>query len=709
MDYRSLLKEEKPGTLRFGGARMALFDVAAGFWGLRRQLEALVGHRLADAVLQQAGANGGASFARAFTPDLTSDVSADRSAKAAEATFRDCLAAYQAAGFGQFEIESSTWPIGRVCIRGYDTFEAWMMRQHGHQTNNPSCAYTSGVLVGFVNALTGRQDIVCVKRQCQAQGADHCAFELLPAAETEAPAVTAFDPDPFLSQQLSLIDVLFDQMPMGISILDKEMRLRRFNPTLVEFVRRYSNLPPSQVALGRSFLELVPGNEDRAGHIFEQALAGKTVRREAFPMHIGDKVSYWDSVSAPLRDQAEVVGIVHVSTDVTERVLAEQRLRETLDTMLQMSQNLVSTLDLKPLLGLILGQLESIINFDGASVLVIVDDHLELLAYRGPIDQETASTLRFPLSSFNVNALVMQQRQPLIIADVQTEQTPAAAAFRQSAQEHGDTLFNYIRSWLGVPLLIKDRVLGMLSLDHSQPGYYTEFHSQLALAFASQIAVAIENTRLREQTEHIAALAERNRLARDLHDAVTQTLFSASLIADVLPRIWERSPEVGRARLEELRELTRGALAEMRGLLLELRPATLVESQLSELLQQLATAVIGRSRLPVEVVVNGTAPQPIPPDTQVALYRIAQESLNNIVKHAEASQVIMMLTFAEDEVALTIRDDGRGFTPANVNIDSLGLTIMRERAAKVQADLQIESEVGVGTAVSVRVGLAQPA
>jgi PAS domain-containing protein len=209
--------------LRFGGARMALLDIEAGFWGLRRQIKALVGERLTDSVLQQAGANGGASFAAAFT---SHSPAADP-----PQLLRECVAAYQAAGFGRFEIELLEWPLGRVLIRGQDTFEAWMMGQHNQDADSPACAYAAGVLVGFVNVLAGRNDVVCIERACQAQGAEACLFELLPIAVAgDVPAV-ALSPDPALGRQLNLLETIFDRMPMGIVILDSDLCIRRFNPT----------------------------------------------------------------------------------------------------------------------------------------------------------------------------------------------------------------------------------------------------------------------------------------------------------------------------------------------------------------------------------------------------------------------------------------------------------------------------------------------
>ena len=142
---------------------------------------------------------------------------------------------------------------------------------------------------------------------------------------------------------------------------------------------------------------------------------------------------------------------------------------------------------------------------------------------------------------------------------------------------------------------------------------------------------------LAERAAEEAVTADRTRLARDLHDAVTQTLFSASLTAEVLPELWEMDEDEAKKSAEELRQLTRGALAEMRTLLLELRPVALTQTRLSDLIKQLCDAFIGRSRLPITLTIEGE--RDLPPEVQIACYRIAQESLNNVFKYARATQV----------------------------------------------------------------------
>ncbi|HEU0295308.1 MAG TPA: sensor histidine kinase [Anaerolineales bacterium] len=196
-----------------------------------------------------------------------------------------------------------------------------------------------------------------------------------------------------------------------------------------------------------------------------------------------------------------------------------------------------------------------------------------------------------------------------------------------------------------------------------------------------------------------AIVAERNRLARELHDAVTQTLFAASLIAEVLPDLWEMDEAEAHRSTEELRQLTRGALAEMRTLLFELRPAALNQARLPDLLRQLGEAVMGRKRLPIDLDVVGDCE--IPCDVKVEIYRIAQESLNNVVKYARATRVEIKVRLEAGHVQMEIRDDGVGFDPACVKPTNLGLRIMRERAEAIHAQLQVRSQPGLGTSVSL--------
>jgi PAS domain S-box-containing protein len=205
--------------------------------------------------------------------------------------------------------------------------------------------------------------------------------------------------------------------------------------------------------------------------------------------------------------------------------------------------------------------------------------------------------------------------------------------------------------------------------------------------------------RMREEREQAAATAERQRLARDLHDAVSQTLYSMAAIAEALPRVWERQPEVGRQGLGDLGRLASGALAEMRTLLLELRPAAIVEEPLDQILRQLADAAKAHTQVPVNLTLTGECR--FPSDVQLTLYRIAQEGLNNAIKHAHARQIQLGLYCRPGVVTLGISDDGRGFDSDRVVPGHFGLSNMRERAEAIGAEFTLETEPEGGTEITV--------
>jgi signal transduction histidine kinase len=306
---------------------------------------------------------------------------------------------------------------------------------------------------------------------------------------------------------------------------------------------------------------------------------------------------------------------------------------------------------------------------------------------------ETLSKMSFAPGEGAVGQVALSG-EPVIVEDVQAD--PQVAT--RITEPEG------IRSFIHVPIKIKDQVFGVFNIDYLQPRVFGEEEVRLFKSLAQRAALAIENAQLYEQAQELAAVEERQRLARDLHDAVTQTLFSASLIAEVLPEMWAINPEKGQDLLKEVRQLSQGALAEMRTLLLELRPAALAEAKLGDLIQQLATSLFGRTGLPVEVDIRGDCNPPVA--VKIATYRIAQEALNNIVKHAEANKVSINLNCyttsdadSQDVIELTVMDDGCGFDPQDVPPDHFGLGIMQERAAAINATLDIESRLEEGTKV----------
>ena len=362
---------------------------------------------------------------------------------------------------------------------------------------------------------------------------------------------------------------------------------------------------------------------------------------------------------------------------------------EHLRAINEVGRKLSSILDLDDLLPYVAQSLQETFNYHNVGIILIDPDSGALLlkasagSFEGGPDIGSAA-----IKAEGIASWVAQNGEPLLINDIVQDLTYG------SLEGQGDT-----RAELAVPIKIGEEIVGVLDLEEDRIDAFDELDLFTAQTLADQLAVAIENARLYEQAQELATVEERQRLARDLHDAVTQTLFSASLIAEVVPRLWEKKPDEGRRRLEELRQLTRGALAEMRMLLLELRPAALTEVGLGDLLRHVTDAITGRSELVVTLTVEGQ--RELPAEVQITLYRIAQEALNNISKHAGASEVTVTLRFQPDSVELMIRDNGSGFDPNAVSGEHLGLGIMHERAESIGALLEIESEIDRGTGVRV--------
>jgi len=400
------------------------------------------------------------------------------------------------------------------------------------------------------------------------------------------------------------------------------------------------------------------------------------------------------------------VHVLSVVRDVTERErslrLLEQKVAERtreLSTLLEISNTVASNLQLKPLLRVVLEQLQIVIDCTGVTILVIEGDELVFLAHRGPLAAEGEANERLP--GRQMIACARERNGSPLIIDNLWGQGAAARAFREMAPAALTGLLMHARSLLFVPLRVRDRTIGFLLLDNVEPDRYTTRDGTLAWALANQTAVAIENARLYDSARDLAAFEERQRLARDLHDSVTQSLYTAAMVGRALPRAWESDQKVAREMLGQLGEVTEAALAEMRTLLLELRPAAILQTTLDDLVRRLAGALRTHVEKPIQVEIEGSGQ--LPPEVHVAFYRLAQAALGNVVRHAPSAQARARLALDADAATLVISDDGGGFDPAGVRErQGMGFEIMRERAAAISAALKIDSAVGRGTTVTLR-------
>ena len=203
----------------------------------------------------------------------------------------------------------------------------------------------------------------------------------------------------------------------------------------------------------------------------------------------------------------------------------------------------------------------------------------------------------------------------------------------------------------------------------------------------------------REKAQKLAAAEERQRLARELHDSVSQTLFTSTVMSESALRQWNTNPTKAHDLMLQLHQLSTSALSEMRLLLLELRPSSLTQVGLTALIRQLSTTL--QSRTGIEILTALDEVPTLVSDVQVGLYRTVQEALNNIIKHAQATSVVIRMEWVNQQLILTISDNGKGFDPSHTKPTSLGMNIMRERAEAINATLNIESSIGTGTRIQV--------
>jgi PAS domain S-box-containing protein len=208
-----------------------------------------------------------------------------------------------------------------------------------------------------------------------------------------------------------------------------------------------------------------------------------------------------------------------------------------------------------------------------------------------------------------------------------------------------------------------------------------------------------EHKHAKDTLRQVAVLEERQRIARELHDSVTQSIFSANLMAESALRQWSVNPDKAKNLVEQIQQLTSGTLSELRVLLLELRPQTMEQVRLPQLTTLLVNAT--RSRRNVDIQTDIDDLPSLPADIQLAFYRIMQEALNNIVKHTHATQTRLSLKKSDGGLRLFVEDNGHGFDPLIIPNSSMGMSIMRERAESIHATLEVNSTIGHGTTINV--------
>jgi signal transduction histidine kinase len=264
-----------------------------------------------------------------------------------------------------------------------------------------------------------------------------------------------------------------------------------------------------------------------------------------------------------------------------------------------------------------------------------------------------------------------------------------------------------MRSFLGVPIVAGDSVMGAFYLTEKLQGLvFDETDEELIQLLAAHAAIAITNARLDERSRELSVLEERNRLALELHDVVSQKLFGLTLGAETAATLLDRDPEAARAQLARVKELAREALDELRSLILGLRPPELERDGLAGAMRKEIAMLERVHGVPIELDVSGEVAAGGAGERCQAVLRIANEALHNALRHASASHVAVSLVSREDgALSVAVTDDGTGFEPARPELRArhLGLTSMEERARELGGELSIRSRPGAGTTITLDV------
>jgi signal transduction histidine kinase len=258
-----------------------------------------------------------------------------------------------------------------------------------------------------------------------------------------------------------------------------------------------------------------------------------------------------------------------------------------------------------------------------------------------------------------------------------------------------------VRALLEVPIFLEGQLFAILDAVYTRPRRFTEEEQRLFGSLARRAALAIENARLYEQAQSLAAVEERQRLARELHDSVSQALYGIALGARTARTLLDRDPAKAKDPVDYVLTLAEAGLAEMRALIFELRPESLAnEGIVAAIEKQVAST---RARYGVDVVTDLPEEPDVTLPVKEAIYRVAQEALHNVVKHARATRVDLRLVADDGHLSLDLKDDGLGFDPNGDFPGHLGLRSMRERVTRLGGDFAIESAPGAGTHIRARV------
>ena len=478
-----------------------------------------------------------------------------------------------------------------------------------------------------------------------------------------------------------------------IIVFNQDLDLRY---TWIYNIQSYANQP----VVGKTDADLFSAEDAmRLTALKRRVIATGLLTREEVSVTVNERTNFYDMTLDPLFDaDGAVTGLTCAATDITERKEIYDQMRRRLsesESIQSIAKGLLQRIGLDEVLQIVCAEAMQLTGATGSAVLLLEEDGW--LRVTKSAGSPTYSQNRLPMSgSFAGRAFQTGEHVWVNLRDSDPDD--------DVHQLEGYQWIKGLVSLLVVPLKVETKVIGILNI-LNKPSEVTQEDMRIIDLFADQAAIIMEHIRLQYQAEQLAVLEERQRLARELHDSVTQALYSVTLYADAARMAFSAEKwDALERNLQEVRNMSREAMYDMRLLVFELRPFMLETEGLVSALRARLAAVEGRSGLKTEVLVEEERRLPIKIEEE--LYRIAQEALNNVVKHAGATQVQIQLKYHENTVSLEMNDDGRGFEPETAHQSGgFGLQGIHERVQQLGGSLNIESAPLRGTRLSVRIPL----
>lgn len=367
--------------------------------------------------------------------------------------------------------------------------------------------------------------------------------------------------------------------------------------------------------------------------------------------------------------------------------LAERQRAHELQTVAKVSAAVSSILNVQELLDTVVEM--GRINFDPSYLFIyLLDEAGKTLVQATEVK---VKPLEIPLNSAtSLIAHAARSRRGLSVTDV-----------INSPDYQLTPMLPYARSEIAVPMIAGDVLIGVLSIQSQEVNYFAESGVWVMRTLADLTAVAVQNARLYNQAQEVAILEERNRLARELHDSVSQALYGIALGARTARTLLERNPSKLHEPLDYVLALAEGGLTEMRALIFELRPESLENEGLMTALSKQASAL--QVRHGIQMKVDLCNEPDVPLDVKETLYRIAREAMHNTIKHAQATQAMLSIKRTDSSMELEVSDNGLGFTVQDTFPGHLGLQSMRERTLRLNGTINVESAPGKGTKILVSI------